>query len=90
MTRIALTAAATLIALAAAMPAQAGYGGIPNGRGLNGLELNGVELNGRNMQGRSMQGRSTQGRNMQGTHLNGVDSHEATGGVTLLTIELAR
>ncbi len=95
MTRIALAAAATLIALAAALPAQASYGGTPNGRGLNGLELNGLELNGRNMQGRSMQGRSmqgrsTQGRNMQGVSYNGAQSHEVTGGVSLLAIELAQ
>jgi len=85
MTRITIAATAALIALAAAMPAQAGGGFIPNGRGLNGLELNGTELNARATQGRNMQGRNMQGRNMQG-----VESHEATGGVTLLAVELAQ
>jgi len=81
MTRIALTAAAALIALAAAMPAQAvGPWFSQNGVEMNGLALNGIGLNGRNMQG----------RNMQGVSLNGAQGHEATGGVSLLSIELAR
>lgn len=80
MIRLTIATAAALIALAAAMPVQAGGGWVPNGIGLNGLELNG-----RNAQGRSMQGRS-----MQGIGLNGVGGHEITGGVTLLAIELAQ
>jgi len=89
MTRIALTAAATLIALAAAMPAQAvGPWTAYNGTATNGLELNGLNMQGRSMQGRSMQGRSWQGRSMQGVFINGVDGQDATGGVTLVTIEL--
>lgn len=90
MIRFAIAATAALIALAAAMPAQAGGGFIPNGRGLNGLALNGAELNARATQGRATQGINPQGRTTQGIKQNGVDSHEATGGVSLLTIELAR
>lgn len=46
MTRLTLAAAATLIALAAAMPAQAGGVWYPNTAQLNGLSLNGVQPNG--------------------------------------------
>jgi hypothetical protein len=78
MTRIALTAAATLIALAAAMPAQAlGPFAAANGISLNGLTYNGVQLN----------GRATQGINPNGSKLNGADM-ATTGGVSLLAIEL--
>lgn len=81
MIRLTLAAATTLIALATAMPAQAiGPWLVQNGISLNGLELNGLALNGRNMQGRTWQGISR----------NGVESHEATGGVTLLAVELAQ
>ena len=90
MTRIALTAAAALIALAAAMPAQAGGIWYPNGVSPNGLELNGRNMQGRSMQGRNMQGINLQGRNMQGVTLNGAQGAEVTGGVSLLAIELAR
>ena len=96
MIRTTLIAAAALIALVAAMPAQAVAPWLShNGVEMNGLQLNGLELNGRNMQGRSMQGRSMQGRSMQGRSMqgvqpNGVLGHEATGGVTLLAIELAQ
>jgi len=90
MTRVTLTAVAALIVLAAAMPAQAGGGFVPNGRSLNGLELNGRNLQGINLQGRSSQGINLQGRNLQGIGYNGVQSQEITGGVSLLTIELAQ
>ncbi len=91
MIRLTLAIVATAFAIAVVSPAQAIVPRMPqNGVSLNGLELNGLELNGRNMQGRSMQGRVLQGRNMQGVAYNGVESHEITGGTTLLAIELAQ
>jgi len=51
MTRIALATAAALIALATAMSAQAGFGGIPNTAQLNGQTWNGQTWNGQTWNG---------------------------------------